>query len=54
MIFGLDWSTVVLLFGWIPFWWAVAILTLYRMNQNDKRNRQRAQSALNKDTGGRR
>jgi hypothetical protein len=36
-IFGLDVTTVVLLFGWIPFWWVVAGISLHRMNKNDER-----------------
>lgn len=41
MVDGLDLGTVVLLFGWIPFWWAVAALTLYRMNRNDAKDAER-------------
>ncbi|MFC6716074.1 hypothetical protein ACFQHN_00600 [Natrialbaceae archaeon GCM10025896] len=36
---ALDLSTIIILFGWIPFWWAVALISLYRMNQNDKKAR---------------
>jgi hypothetical protein len=36
-ILGLKLTTVVLLFGWIPFWWVVAGITLHRMNKNDER-----------------
>ena len=50
--FGLTWSTAVLLFGWIPFWWTIALISLYRMNQNDERNRRRANSAIDTDQGG--
>lgn len=35
---SLDAVTAVALFGWIPFWWAVALVSLYRMNKNDERN----------------
>ncbi|AGB31716.1 hypothetical protein C488_14642 [Natrinema pellirubrum DSM 15624] len=40
---GLDLSTGVIIFGWIPFWWAVALITLYRMRKNDERAENRAQ-----------
>lgn len=40
---GLDFSTAVIMFGWIPFWWGVALLTLYRMRKNDERADNRAQ-----------
>lgn len=36
MISSLDIGTIVLLFGWIPFWWGVALFSLYRMNKNDE------------------
>lgn len=32
---ALDLTTIILLFGWVPFWWSVAIVTLYRMNKHD-------------------
>lgn len=35
---ALDLGTIVIMFGWIPFWWAVALFSLYRMNENDERN----------------
>lgn len=38
MASALDLGTVVALFGWIPFWWAVALVSLYRMNRNDEAN----------------
>lgn len=34
---ALNPGTVIILFGWIPFWWAVALISLYRMNKNDER-----------------
>ncbi len=34
---ALDLGTIVALFGWIPFWWAVALISVYRMNKNDER-----------------
>ncbi|MFC6767816.1 hypothetical protein [Natrinema soli] len=37
---ALDLSTILILFGWIPFWWAVALISLYRMNQNGKKARE--------------
>ncbi len=36
MIPGLDLEPTILLFGWIPFWWCVALISLYRMKRNDK------------------
>lgn len=38
MPFGVEWEPLILLFGWIPFWWAVGAISLYRMNRNDERN----------------
>lgn len=37
---ALEFSTIIILFGWVPFWWAVALISLYRMNQNDKKARE--------------
>lgn len=39
-VFGVPTGTFVLIFGWIPFWWFVAAVSVYRMRQNDKRNDQ--------------
>lgn len=52
-IVGLEWSTALILFGWIPFWWAIAAITLYRMNQNDKRHH-RSQMTTTDSSGGQR
>lgn len=41
----LDLKTAVLLFGWIPFWWAMAAVTLYRMRKNDDREDREVGSA---------
>lgn len=51
-ILGLEWTTAVILFGWIPFWWATAVISLYRMRKNDKRNGDRATATIGGDSGG--
>lgn len=33
--FGLPVQTLLALFLWIPFWWIVAGISLYRMRQHD-------------------
>ncbi|RZV06450.1 hypothetical protein BDK88_3449 [Natrinema hispanicum] len=40
---GLDLTTALIIFGWIPFWWVVALITLYRMRKNDERAAERTQ-----------
>ncbi len=47
MIPGLGLKPTILLFGWIPFWWCVALISLYRMKRNDKQTaRQNEADAL--------
>jgi hypothetical protein len=43
-VFGLSPVTFIIIFGWIPFWWLVAGISLYRMRRHDKQKNSRGVS----------
>lgn len=43
-VFGVPTVTFIIIFGWIPFWWLIAGISLYRMRRHDKQKNSRGVS----------
>ncbi len=49
-VFGLPLGTFIALFFWIPFWWLIAGISLYRMNKHDREKRRAATRAARRQS----